>query len=50
MLKLLLFLSDISIPFRHLLTKLYDTLPEKDQKRLESTYQVRRSVLPDGYN
>ena len=49
MLKLLLTLNNISIPHCHFLTRLYDAIPMKYQKQLESTYQASRSILPDGY-
>ncbi len=49
MLKLLLLLNKITIPRSHLLTDLYDKIPEKFQKQLESAYQESNSVLPNGF-
>ena len=54
MLKLLLFLNNVpldKIPRnrRHCLTTLYDAIPAKYQKQLESTYQASRGILLEGY-
>ena len=45
MLKFLLIINKIPFPHRHSLTQLYDTLPAKYQRQLESTFQESRSVL-----
>ena len=49
MLKLLLFLNNISIPRSHKLSELYDLIPEKFQKQLEPTFQASKTVVPDGF-
>jgi len=49
MLKLILFLNNISIPHHHRLTELHDAIPVRYQRQLESTYQESRNCLPDGY-
>lgn len=49
MLKLVLFLNKNSIPRSHKLTELYDTMPEKIQKQLETTFQASKSVVSDGF-
>lgn len=43
---LLLICSNNPVPRDHGLTKVYDTLPEQYQQRLEAAYEPRRSVLP----
>ena len=48
-LKLLVFLNNVEIPRHHYLAKLHDTIPEKYQKQLESTFQESKSVLPEGW-
>lgn len=49
MLKLLLFLDEVTVPHHHLLVKLYDILPEKRQTQLEAAYQASIASAPRDY-
>ena len=49
MLKLILFLNKVDIPQHHHLARLYDGIPPQFQKRLDSTFQDSRRVLPGGF-
>ena len=46
LLKLLLFLNRVQIPNKHILTELYDKLPEHIQQQLESTFQTSQNAVP----
>ena len=46
LLKLLLFLNNVQIPNKHILTELYDKIPVKFQEQLESTFQASQNAVP----
>ena len=46
LLKFLLFLNSVQIPNKHILAELYDKLPPKFQKQLESTFQASQDAVP----